>query len=378
MVVTVKFSEFIKIQLLCLKVSGLDPLRDDNDKSWKSYLLNFYQHFFIVNLIICQLLGCVSIILRNNNVEVITRLMFSSLITFLSCVKSCEIFLKRKLFKDILESCEKLFPKNLEDQQKINLQRHFKSFKLVQKTFLGLAAFAFGILFAGLAYKIASTGSWLQKFPIEFVFPYDEYDPKYHAFTFIWLYGISIIASYIVLGADLLLYAFITLIIIQYDQLRFNIKRLDHVFESRFRNEVKQIVKLHTTLTKLANSLQELFAFSIFTNFFGSSLLLCVVGYQVAEGSNLENLILYWSLLVFSLVQVLLMCFHGQKLTDASEQVAEAALELKWHEPEGKRLKHVVQLMIIRSQSPSILSAFKFSKISLRAFVSVSSDQSRF
>jgi hypothetical protein len=76
--------------------------------------------------------------------------------------------------------------------------------------------------------------------------------------------------------------------------------------------------------------------------------------------------------LVTSFSQIFLLCFFGNKLTTASENVAKAVYDSDWHEYQNKSVKKGFLLMMQRSQKPAYLTAFKFVKVSREAFTTVS------
>jgi hypothetical protein len=76
--------------------------------------------------------------------------------------------------------------------------------------------------------------------------------------------------------------------------------------------------------------------------------------------------------LLFDSVQIFLLCFYGTKLANVGMKVAEAAYDSGWHEMKEKKVRTAVELIILRSQKPSFLTAGKFVKISLENFQTVS------
>lgn len=215
------------------------------------------------------------------------------------------------------------------------------------------------------------TQDWYEKLPFNGWYPFDEYDPKYYNFVFVWHLFSIIITIASLLGPDLILYAFITLISLQFDILCDRLEKLKDFPSEEVYEQLSELVKLHETLIRLSTSLQRIYSISILFNFTGSSILICLVGYQVSMGIELENLVKFMILLTASLVQVLMLCYFGNKLSEASKKVADAAFCSGWHETENRKLRNAMLLLIQRSQKPNVMTAYKFSVVSLEAFTTV-------
>lgn len=115
-------------------------------------------------------------------------------------------------------------------------------------------------------------------------------------------------------------------------------------FDSLFlRNkEIAKIVEIHESIIKFSGNVERIFSFSLFQNFFGSSVSICVTGFQMTDGSSVESSLEYLLLLFCNLLQVFLLCHTGTKLT-------KAAFDINWIA--DKRLKHLAMLMMIRAQN---------------------------
>lgn len=150
------------------------------------------------------------------------------------------------------------------------------------------------------------------------------------------------------------------------------LRKLKFVSTLDVHKKLAELVKIHETLIRLSESLEKIYRISIFFNFFGSSIILCLIGFQFSIEINPEMLAKYFLFMTVSFVQILILCFYGNKLTTASESVNDAVYDTGWDVKGDKLFKSYLLMMMQRSQKPSTLSAFKFAVVSLKSFTTVS------
>lgn len=368
--------EFIQFPLKCLKVYGLIPY-DNGDGKWlKKRLLAIYHYFLIANLSICMLMFVFYVKNNLTRLELITENVALPGYGVLAIVKSISILLRRAEFQDLVDTLTELFPKNKEDQKAFNIRSYFRGYKLVEQVsafLITLACLGFIVVPIG---KFAMTGIWIRKFPFENAYPFDEYDEKFFAPIFVWTCFNMSTCLMSLLGPDLILYAFITLISMNFDILCTRLRRLKDVPTAETAKKLVKLVKLHRTLIRLSDNLEQIYSPSIFINVFGSSVLICLAGYAASTAVDVYMVLKFTQLLVGSLVQVMIVCYCGTKLTDASLKVSNAAYDCgwngEWKRKESREIKMALLMMVQRSQKPTVITAYKFTVVSLNAFTTAS------
>jgi gustatory receptor len=174
------------------------------------------------------------------------------------------------------------------------------------------------------------------------------------------------------IGSDLAVFVFVTLIRVQSEEICHRLRKLKTVPFKKIDDEMKTILQKHYDVIKCSKHLRKIFSFSLLLNFFGSSLMLCFDGLEAVKGENKINFSSGLSFLPFDLGQIFLLCFFGSNLVAAEREIGEAAYDSGWNEVKEKKVKTALTLIILRSQKPSFLTAGKFVNISLESFLTVS------
>ena len=107
-------------------------------------------------------------------------------------------------------------------------------------------------------------------------------------------------------------------------------------------------IKTHQKLTKFVEKLSKLFRPILFTQYLMSSLLLCVLGFQLVKSPSLVKKLIAFMTGCATLNQTYIYSFGGQLVRDKSSTVAENFYEID---------KDFV-LVIARTQKPSTFSAW--------------------
>lgn len=361
-----KFSDFVKFPLKCFKFFGLTPHEPTN--TIKKRLLRIYH--YVQLLILTSRILCTSVFIKQNitNLTIITENIPPNGYICVTIAKSIAILHRASEFSDLFATLSDLFPKTKVEQETLKVKEYLRGYKLTERIFstmVGLSALNF-IFLTCVAYF--TTGVF--KLPFKTWTPFDQCDPKYFWLVFLWQFNNTIMVIISLLGSDLIFFAFITILTMQFDILSLKLRELKG--DSFNKKSFIELVKLHETLIRLAEDLEKIYSFSFLVNFSGSSILICLIGYQVSIGVSVDNFTKFTILLLASLSQVAILCYYGEKLSSASEKVAEAAYDSGWIESDDKGLQVGLLLMIQRSQKYSYITAYKFSRVSLKAYAAVS------
>jgi hypothetical protein len=103
-----------------------------------------------------------------------------------------------------------------------------------------------------------------------------------------------------------------------------------------------------------------------------TSVILCLLAFRLSVAKNLTDESSTFIALMSIFLQIFLQCNFGQKLMDASSEMAEAAYTCDWERNDDKELKKCLQLIIVRSQKAATLKFGKFGDIFLEQFLFVS------
>ncbi|KAG7210318.1 hypothetical protein KM043_011858 [Ampulex compressa] len=135
--------------------------------------------------------------------------------------------------------------------------------------------------------------------------------------------------------------------------------------------EMRDIIKHHHVALWFCGNMEKNFNPILLLQVLASSLIICLVGLQVTTTlENQSKLIQYFSYLLMALFQLLLFCFPGDLLIQQSSNVSNAAYSIQWYKLPNP-MRQDVQLLIMRSQKPSCITAGKFYTMHLENFSSV-------
>jgi hypothetical protein len=369
MAALISFSDFVSFPLKCFKVFGLVPQGNPPMKKWKKIALKVWRILAFSIMTIPS--GLMVMFVRENLNDLSLIAQNSTPVGYLliAFVKVACIYRKQENFRSLLSDLEKMFPKTKEEQSIFKVPESFKSFKRNERiTSIFVVITTFNFMVTKLA-NLAVFGVWYDRvMPVDNWFPYDKYEPFWYNFTVMWYLLCFVCFVCGLLGADLIIRGFVTLISMQFDILSMRLQKLK---PSDDKETLKQLIEHHEKLLKMSKDLEEIFAPSILFNFVTSSLFICLVCYEVSITTNIELLMKFSVFLVAALLQVLMLCYYGQKLTNAAENVATSIYDSDWGE-DHKKMKTTLVMIMQRGQKETKLTALKFSVLNLAAFTTVS------
>lgn len=363
---SVEFSNFVQFPMKCFKVFGLIPNDADNVDTIKRKVLRVYHYLVIANQIMLLCMFSIYVKLNSKDLTLLTENVSSGGFCILAVLKAFAISSRRAEFMELMDVLDGFFPRTKEAQAIARV--YFTGYKRMEQVYSFLMWSAVISFMVSPIIKFFVTGIWINRLPYENWFPFEEYDPKYYNFVLLWQLHNTIITTVSLIGPDLILYSFITMIAMQFHIICI---QLENQLTNESCDKLKELIKKHQRLIKLSENLEKIYSTSILFNYVGSSVLICLIGYQVSIGISAEFLIKFAILLAASLIQILLLCYYGNKLTTASQSVAEAAYSSGWWSGNNREQKIALLMMIKRSQKPCVISAQKFSVVSLQSFTNV-------
>lgn len=207
----------------------------------------------------------------------------------------------------------------------------------------------------------------------DYWYPFDPYQLHTFPFAFFWVNWTLESVGMSLMAAETMLFSIITIVVMEFDILKENLtKMFDYTGQER-RKRVQQLVDRHQALLEICERIQESFSLTFLLNFLVSSIVMCFVTFQL---STIENDFLscafYLNYLVVISAQILLLCFYGQKLTNASEEVYQGVYDCGWEDSSDETTKKQLIPIILRAQKGKRLSALYFADISLETYTRVS------
>lgn len=364
------FSDFVDFPLKCFKAYGLVPYKTTElGGSWKSKLFAVYHFLAMANAIMGILMMAVYIGKHIDDLALVTESSPYGYAAF-AVIRSISISFRKEEFSDLMETLNDLFPKTTVEQKAFNIKNYLTDLKIIKRVFLSVQFSSAIGFFVVPVVQLIFTGAWNQKLPANTWYPFDEYDPRFYSFVYVWLSISGFNTMVILLATDFILYTFVNLISMQFDILCQLFRDLDNVPPTAAGNKLIELIKRHKTLIRLSDNLETIFSIPILFNFIGSSIQICLICYQLSLETSLVNFLNYAALLSYAILQIFMLCFYGNKLTTASENVADAVYDSGWNTRLQNKLD--IALVLQMSQKPAVITAYKFSIVSLKVFRTVS------
>jgi odorant receptor len=369
MAALISFSDFVGFPLKCFKVFGLVPQGEEPIKKWKKIFLKFWRVLGFATLAIPTVFMTVFIRDNLNDLSKIAENLPPYGYAAMVFVKVVGIYRKQSCFKTLLETLDGLFPRTKEEQNIFKVRIYLREYKKVEQvvaTCMAIASFEFIAL---KVFNLAMSGVWFdRKLLADNWFPFDKFHPVWFNVLIVWQTLSSVFLVGGLLGSDLILFCFVTLIELKFDTLS---KEMEKLKPSDDKEKFDDLTERHKKLLGLQRDLEEIFSPSILFNFIASSILICLVCYQLSIEISLELLVKFSFILIAALLQVLLVCSCGQKLTNASERVTVSAYNSEWS-CDHKKMKTFLVMTMQRAQKAAVLTASKFKVLNLEAFMVVS------
>ncbi|XP_063977579.1 odorant receptor 63a-like isoform X3 [Diachasmimorpha longicaudata] len=124
-------------------------------------------------------------------------------------------------------------------------------------------------------------------------------------------------------------------------------------------------------LNSFAESVRDIFLWSFFGVIGLNMIIISLTAVQVMNNLNAVEKVLKYTIFVsMQMVHLFVECFTAQRLMDASFQLKETLTNAKWYNA-SRRTQRLIPLMLIRSQSPIVLTAGKIIVMNMSTFATV-------
>ena len=292
----------------------------------------------------------------------------SEICSFLAIlIKGLILILRKDKILEIFEELKTLFENRLNGIEDCKIKKYLAGYSQLIKIYVGIFLIENLIMaLPWLPYLIS--GSKISV--VNFWFPFDIFAIKQ-----LWIDWLSHIYVTFLLALDAMIYAFITIISIEFDFLKNNLKFIKVESKDERRLKVASLInRLNTLNTELGDKLQKLLEPFFLYIFVISSITICTGLFKLLiSDTELEELIFNSLSLTINMCQTCVLCYYsyGQKLMDSSVGVADEIYGCDWTDLDDNEFKKQMITVIIRAQKPMRLTAMGFADISLETFTTV-------
>lgn len=296
---------------------------------------------------------------------ILPHIIYSCLVIFKTLLLSHN---KKEVWK-ILNTLKENFPTTDVLLVKYGTAKVLNRLKAFQKFYL-FGYFGLFISF-GVDPMIQMLKNGTKKFPIDIWLPFDGFQTGIYETVYILLTFVSISSISMLIATDLLFFAIIFLIVAELENIKLDFLEAADYPKMEMRTQYKTMMARHAKVLDVIKTTERIFSPVFLYNFLQSSILICVTGFQVSNATEFIQIFSFGSYFVTGMIQILLVCFCGQKIIDSSLAIADGIYEINWYAMEEKPLKDDLGFVILRAQKFSKLTAAKFATVSLESFTMI-------
>ncbi|XP_018784751.1 PREDICTED: odorant receptor 13a [Bactrocera latifrons] len=240
-------------------------------------------------------------------------------------------------------------------------------------------------------------------FPYKMLFPYDANHGWRYALTYLFTAWAGVCVVTTLFAEDSLFGFFVSYTCGQFRILHTQIDNIipdsyaatragrgtEPVFQRECIRRLDKIANKHCVLFNFVIRMEEFFSPILLVNFLISSVLICMVGFQLVTGQNMfiGDYVKFLVYILSSLSQLFVLCWNGDNIIQNSLEMANHLYACNWESSvkvaadEEKQesfpivsystsaaFRKNLQFMIMRSQRQTCITAMKFSILSLNSF----------
>ncbi|KMY98678.1 odorant receptor 67a isoform X2 [Drosophila simulans] len=361
--------DFLRLPVIFYNVMGISPYETDRKPTvW-------FQIYFVLNVVNVVLAFTAEIAFLVNtfrdNENFLESCIVLSYVSFVvtGLLKICAVMNRKPKLTSLVRQLRTCFPSpSAKDQEEYAVKSYLDRSHMYTKGFGGLYTITYfaHILIPLLVYIIQSVV--LQLPEVKEVLPFYQLEPwNWHgSWRFYLSFFHQTLAGYTAtcgsIAGDLMIFAVALQVIMHYDRLSKALRefKLQVLNEPNGVNEdlrkLQSLIANHIDILRLTDVMNEVFGVPLLLNFLASSLLVCLVGFQLTIAFNPEYFCKQVLLLTSALVEIYLLCYFSQMLMDASENVGFAVYDMDWTGADN-RFKKMLIYISMRAQKPVCLKA---------------------
>nr|WCC57563.1 odorant receptor 41 [Papilio memnon] len=340
-----------------LILSGLNLERFNHPQEIKRRLIYIFNFIWLNSDIICSIFYLINGVKNGSDMTDITYLAPCSMLSAISNLKSIYLISYNNYVNNLIDELRFL---NIV----LNLLNIFNIGMVVNFTFSPL------ILIAINYFRTKKVELML---PFLDVYPFDPLNIKCWPLVYIKQIWSECIVLLEICAADYFYYICCTAIRIQFRLLRYELENLiptQQTDDQDIRSKLLKLINWHQHLISVTNTLEFIYSKSTLFNFFSSSVIICLTGFNVTAIDNLAFGVTFLTFLFMSLLQIFFLCLFGDMIMRSSQEVSDAVYNCLWYTVDCRLTKYLM-LVQIRAQNPCKLTAMGFADVNLRAFTRV-------
>ncbi|XP_017006881.3 odorant receptor 67a [Drosophila takahashii] len=361
--------DFLRLPVFFYNTVGIEPYETDRKPGF------WFQLYFVLNCIntlkvLAEELVFMGITFREDEdfLESCIILGYVSFV-FVGILKLITVLIKKQKLTRLVRQLESCFPTpSQKDQEEYAVNSYLKRCNIFTRGFGGLLTIMF------FAHSLLPIVIYYYQICVIHLPDAKQSLPFFDLCIWEWreswifypTYVLQSIAGYTAtcgsISSDLMIFAVVFQITMLYNRLA----KVLREFEVRNHSEtngankdfkaLQSLIAQHIQILRINDVMNDVFGVPLLLNFLASSLLVCLVGFQLTIEFSPAYFLKQMLLLVSALVEVYLLCFFSQMLIDASENVSTAVYEMNWTEADTRCRKMLVFLSM-RAQKPICLKA---------------------
>ncbi|XP_017012670.2 odorant receptor 67a-like [Drosophila takahashii] len=361
--------DFLNLPVFFCKAMGIEPFESDRKSGiW------FYVYFVLnsFNTMVVFVTGLVFLVIAFQDGEHFLEgciVMSYVIFMFVGILKLITVLIKKQKLTRLVRQLESCFPSpSASDQELYDVKSYLKRCNIITRgygRFLTLMAISHSLT-PMVIYFFQSCVLHLpdakQSLPYYDMAPWNWRG----SWSFYPAYLFQLIAGYTVtcgaISSDAMIFAVAFQVLMHYDRLAKALRE----FQIRNNNQsdganedlkaLQSLIAYHIDILRLTDLMNEVFGVPLLLNFMASSVLVCLVGFQLTFILSDYYFFKQVLFLVAGLVEIYLLCSFSQMLINASEDVSTAAYDMSWTEADTRCRKMLI-ILLMRAQKPVCLKA---------------------
>ncbi|ALC49170.1 Or13a [Drosophila busckii] len=378
----------IPLQCIWLKLNGSWPLAVGSTEAEYLYGMAYtlWSLYVIISVGITICFQTAFLLNQFGDIIMITESCCTTLMGALNFVRLVHLRLNQRKFRQILQQfvTDIWIAEHEHEQISQQCRRKMITFRIMT-VLLSCLILMYCILPLVELIFILDANAELKPFPYKMAFPFNPYKQLSHyalTYAFTAYAGICVVTT--LFAEDSILGFFITYTCGQFRLLHERIDQLmsqlpavgvDRVeFQKQQLHQLNSIAHKHNRIMCFAQQLENFFNPILLVNVMISALLICMVGFQLVTSKNMF-IGDYAKFLVYifsSTTQLYILCGNGDTLI---QHTAVHLYACGWEQLErgstNKEFRTNLRFMILCSQRPVKITAFKFSTLSLQSFTAI-------
>ncbi|EDV42024.1 uncharacterized protein Dana_GF17209 [Drosophila ananassae] len=366
------YEDFAKMPSSLFRLMGYDMLETPRNRQQK-IMMQVYRalclgsHCVCLGFMIFRMLEMKTI----NSVSLIMR--YATLVTYVvNSDTKYGTLLQRGAIQSLNNKLAAMYPKTTLDRIYYRVNDHFWSRALSSMIMFYVGSSIMVVV--GPIFTSLWSYFFHEQFSYMHCYPYFIFDPEKHSvwiylgiYALEWLHSTQMVISNI--AADTWLIFFQVQISMHFRAMIKSIEDYQPSWENDVadRHFLSKIVDKHDYLVNLQKDLNSIFGGSLLLSLLSTASVLCTVSvYTLIQGLTLEG-VTYVIFISTSVVQMYLVCYHGQQVLDLSAFISHAVYNHNFHNA-SLSYKKFLLIIIIRSQKPVELNSMGYLSISLETF----------